>query len=162
MKRKTLGGAGICAAAVFLAGLLWLHSPFRHPGKIDASLFETDMVEGLVRNLLREDGLRDTQVCFLGFGEGGTSPGAGFIARFADCRHPAVLALNSTVAPPGNRVLEKNNGHAGTVVKIIVFRELFPGDYDVTVALSCLPAGHDHVVYHVTSVAGDWQATKRP
>jgi hypothetical protein len=161
INRKTFSAAGILAAAVFWAGILWLR-PAHHPGKIDASPFENDMVEALVRALLQENGLRDAQVCFLGFGEDGTSPGSDFIARFDDCRHPGVAALNSTVSPPINRVLEKKNGHAGTVIKIIEVHQAQPNVYEVTVALSCLPASHDHVVYRVANVGGTWVARKNP
>jgi hypothetical protein len=154
-----VGGMGI--VALVLAGFLWLR-PVHHLGNIDASPFENDMVEALVRAILLEDEFRDSQVCFLGFGEGGTSPGTDFIARFDDCQHPGVAALNGTVSPPVNRILEKKNGHAGTVIKIIELNQTQPDVYDVTVALSCLPAGHDHVVYHVANVSGTWVARRNP
>jgi hypothetical protein len=156
-----IAGAGIVIAALALAGWVWLR-PVHHLGNVDASPFENDMVEALVRGILQEDGLRDSQLCFLGFGEGGTSPGADFIARFDDCRNPSVAALNSTVNPPINRVLEKKNGHAGTVIKIIDIHQTQADVYNVTVSLSCLPAGHDHVSYHVANVSDTWVARRNP
>jgi len=159
-RRTLLITACVLIAAVVLA-VLWLRPP-AHYQRIDASPFENDAVEALVRDLLQQDGLRDTSVCFLAFGEGGASPHSDFIDRFADCHHPAVLALNATVNPSPSLVLEKHNGHAGLVIKIIQLRELIPNDYDITVSLSNLPSGRDQVIYHVINSGGNWTVKKRP
>lgn len=159
-QKKFFLAAGVVIGALLLLDvLLWLHRPVH--SRTDISPFENDMVENLVRSLLREDGLRDSPVCFLAFGENAASPSTDFIQRFTDCQHPAVQCLGSSVAPPVNRVLDKDTGHPGLVIRIIDFHEVLSSTYDYTVSISNLPTGHDHVVYRVSNVGGSWMVKKR-
>lgn len=163
LHRRTLSVAGgfFLAVILLLAAVLWWHHPSRHAGRIDVSPFENDMMESLVRGILHEPAIRDTPVCFLSFGEGGTPPSSGFIARFADCHHPAVRSVGSSVAPPIHRFFEKDNGRPGLIVKIVKFNEYIPTVFDITVSFSNLPAGHDQIVYRISNAGGDWSIKKR-
>jgi hypothetical protein len=144
------------ALLLVLAGVLWLHRPVHHAGRINVFPFENDMMAGLMRGILHEPDISRESVCFLSFGENGTPPSSEFIARFADCRQPAVRGVDTSVAPPINRFFEKNTGRPGLVIQIISFREIISGVFDITVSISTLPRGHDRVVYRLSDVAGDW------
>jgi hypothetical protein len=151
----------ILAGVILLLGGVWLHHHFRHPQKVNASIFENDMMESLVRGMLRENSLRDAPVCFIAFGEGRTPPSPEFIARFADCRRPAVRGVNNSVSPPVNRYFEKVNGRPGLILRIIQFQEFISSVFDVTVSISNLPPGHDRIVYRISNSTGEWVITKR-
>lgn len=156
----TVGGVFACAVAL-LAVILWLHRPVHLTGKIDVSPFENDMMESLVRNVLRESSVSNAPVCFLSFGEEGTSPSEGFIARFADCHRPAVCSARDSVSPPIKGYFDKANGHPGIIVQIIKFQPFAPGIFDVTVTISSLPAGHNQIVYRISDIGAEWVITKR-
>lgn len=163
INRRTLYVAGGIFISVILlvAGIIWWHRPEHHAGRIEVSPFENDMIASLVRGILREDGVRDASVCFVSFGEGGTPPSSGFIARFADCRRPAVRSVDSSVSPPINRFFEKDNGRPGLVIRIIKFNEYIPGVFDITVSFSNLPRGHDQIVYRISNLGGSWVIQNR-
>lgn len=153
---------GILAGVVLLVGVAtWWNRPAHRAGRIDRSPFENDMMEGFVRCLMLETNLRDAPVCFLAFGEGHTSPSSGFLARFADCRHPAVRGVGSSVLPPVNRVFDKDNGRPGVVLQIIKCNEYYTSVFNITVSFSNLPRGHDRFVYRVGRDSGDWTIRKR-
>lgn len=160
--RKTLIAIGAIFTGAFLlvATILWLHRP-QHFGKIEVSPFENDMMESLVRGVIREQEVQGAPVCFLSFGEGQTSPSPGFIGRFADCHQPAVCSMGSSVSPPVNRYFEKDNGRPGTVIQIFSFHEFVSGVFDITVSISSLPRGHDRVMYRLSETAGNWAIKKR-
>jgi hypothetical protein len=159
-KQLFLAAAVFAGALALVACIWWTHRP-QHLGRTNVSPFENDMVEGLVRGLLREDGVRDEPVCFLAFDESGTPPSGDFIRRFADCKQPAVLSTDNSVAPPVNRFFQKNNGRPGLVLKVIQFHEVSAGIFEAVVSVSTLPPGHDRVSYRVTNVAGSWTAKKK-
>jgi hypothetical protein len=162
LNRKTLVIASVVfiGAALLAAGLWRAHQPL-HLGRSNVSPFENDMVEGLVRGLLHEDGVRDEPVCFLAFDESGTPPSSEFIRRFADCRQPAVLGRDHSVSTPASRFYQKNNGRPGLVLQVVQFHEVTAGIFEATVAISTLPHGHDHIAYRVTNVAGSWNVKRR-
>lgn len=145
--------------ASLVAGVVWwLHRP-SHPGPVNASLFETDMVEGLVRGIL-PDIAANTSMCFLAFGDGTTSPSRAFIARFADSR-PSVRSCGSAVSPPIGKYFETSSGKPGLIVHVIRFREIIPGTFDVWVGFSNLPPGHDQFIYRIANLAGEWKIKSR-
>lgn len=160
-RRTLLLLLGIFAGATLtLALFLWWHQP-HHPGRVEVSPFENDMMERVVRAVLREGAVRQEPVCFIAFGEGTTTPSSTFIARFADCRRPAVRGVGGSVSPPINRSLEKDNGRRGLLVHILKFEPFISGVFDVTVSLSNLPAGHDRIVYRIADTGGEWVIRKR-
>ena len=160
--RQACWVGGILTGVVLLVGVvIWSHRPGHRAGKIDRSPFETEVVEGFVRCLVLETNIRDAPICFLAFGEGNTSPSSGFLARFADCRHPAVRPVGSSVLPPGSRSFDKDNGRPGLVVHIIQCSPYYAGVFDITVSFSNLPPGRDRFVYRFGRDAGDWSIRKR-
>jgi hypothetical protein len=140
-------------------GFRWWHAP-AHPPPVNASLYETDMTKGLVRDVLAELKPPLPPVCFLAFGDGTTPPSPEFIQRFAD-RQPAVRSCGAAVAPPIGRYFELTTGRPGLVVHIIRFKEIIPGTFDVDVSFSNLPAGHDRFTYRVSNLAGEWKIKGR-
>lgn len=162
LQRRTLFllAALLAGAVLMLAGIFWWHQP-KHPGRVEVSPYENDMIETVVRNILRENGVREAPVCFLAFGEGTTTPSSVFIARFADCRRPAVRGVGSSVTPPIARSFEKDNGRPGVVIQIIKFEPLISGVFNVTVSISSLPPGHDQIVYRIADAGGKWEIRKR-
>ena len=118
------------------------------------------MTEGLVREILTELQPNAPSVCFLAFGEGGTPPSSEFLARFAGSQ-PAVRSYGSAASPPIAKFFEVSTGKSGLVVHIIHFQEFVPGTFDVLVAFSNLPAGHDRFTYRLSNIAGDWKVKSR-
>ena len=122
-----------------LGGLWWRHHP-AHPAPVNASIYETDMMESLVREILTEFKPPLPSICFLAFGAGTTSPSPEFIARFAGSQ-PAVRRCGSAVSPPVGRFFETSTGKPGLVVHIIRFKKYIPGTFDVRYrSLTCRPA----------------------
>jgi hypothetical protein len=140
-------------------GFWWRHHP-AHPAPVNASLYETDMTENLVRAILTEFTPPVPSVCFLAFGDGSTPPSRAFIARFAGSQ-PAVRSCASSVSPPTGQFFETSTGRPGLVVHIVSFKELVPGAFDVLVAFSNLSPGHDHFIYRVSNIAGEWKVKSR-
>jgi len=132
----------------------WWWRPPAHP-VVTASLYETDMVAGLVREILTELKPPVPPVCFLAFGEGGTPPSRDFIARFAGSE-PAVRSCNSAAMPPTGQFIETSTGRPGLVVHVIRFKQISPETYDVWVAFSNLPAGHDRFRYRISGAGESW------
>ena len=163
ISNRTLCRAGGILAGVLLlvAGVLWWSRAGHRIGKTNVSPFENDMMEGFVRCLLLETNLRSAPVCFLAFGEGQATPSSAFLARFADCHHPAVHGVGNSVSPPVNRFFEKDNGRPGIVLQVVKFNEFITSVFDITVSFSNLPRGHDRVVYRVIRVSGDWTIDNR-
>lgn len=160
---KTLSAvAGVFIGALLMLGVSFcMHRPAHPAGKIDVSPFENDMMESLVRNVLRESSVSNAPVCFLSFGEEGASPSDGFIARFANCHQPAVCSARDSVSPPVKGYFDKANGHPGIIVQIIKFQPFATGIFDITVAISSLPLGHNRIVYRISDIGAEWVITKR-
>jgi hypothetical protein len=142
-----------------LGGLWWRHHP-AHPAPVNASIYETDMMESLVREILTEFKPPLPSICFLAFGDGTTSPSPEFIERFAGSQ-PAVRRCGSAVSPPVGRFFETSTGKPGLVVHIIRFKKYIPGTFDVEVSFSNLPPSHDRFTYRVTQIGGEWQVKSR-
>ena len=136
----------------------WRHAKI--PPRVNASEYESDMTEGLVRGVVRELGTGAPPVCFLAFGEGRTPPSSAFIARFANT-YPAVRSSSSAASPPIGQYFQFSNGRPGLIVRIIRFREITPTAYDAVVSFSNLPAGRDHYLYRVVNQGGDWVVLSR-
>ena len=152
---------GILAGLVLLVGVVvWSRSGHR-AGRVERSLFETDVMEGFVRCLLVETNIRSASVCFLAFGEGHTSPSSSFLARFADCHHPAVRGVGSSVLPPVKHFFEKDSGRTGIVLQIEKSSEYVIGVYEFTVSFPDQPPGRNRIVYRVFHGTGDWTIEKR-
>jgi hypothetical protein len=145
----------LAGLALALAGGFWWLRPPAHPPPVNASLYETDMAESLVRNILAEMQPPLPPVCFLAFGDGGTPPSRQFIARFKGT-HPALLSYQAASAPPTGQYIETSTGRPGLVIHIISFKQIVPGIFDVLVRFSNLPPGHDHVVYCVAQLNDAW------
>lgn len=160
MRRATL----VILLAVVVAGALgggfwwWRHS--RIPPRVNASPYESDMTEGLVRGVLHELGGSGPPVCFLAFGEGRTPPSPGFIARFAST-YPELRSSGSSVSPPIGKHFEVSNGRPGLIVRVISFREITPSVCEAVVAFSNLPAGRDRYIYRVAKQGGEWVVLNR-
>ena len=146
-------------ALVVIGGLWWLRGPAQ-PLPVNASQYETDMTEGLVRGILGELAPPVPPVCFLAFGEGRTPPSSAFIARFAGSR-PAVRSCGSAVSPPIGKYFETASGRPGLIVHIVKFKQSTPSHYDVVVAFSNLPHGHDHFIYRIYNLNGEWITQSR-
>jgi len=148
--------------AIAVGGGLWWRYRARNIQQVNASPYETEMIEALVRNLLREYGIRNAPACFLAFGESMTPPSWRFISRFSDCRRPAVLSYRSSVSPPLiGRHLELTTGRPGLIIQIVSFEEYIPGCFDVVVGISNLPKGHQRVVFRISHSTGEWTIIKR-
>jgi hypothetical protein len=152
MWRTTISIVLVLALA---GGLWWWHHP-AHPAPVNASIYETDMTEGLVREILLELKPPVPPVCFLAFGDGTTPPSQKFIARFAGSQ-TAVRSCGSAASPPTGQFFETSTGRPGLVVHIISFKEFIPGTFDVRVSFSNLPNGQDRFVYRVSNVTGEWK-----
>ena len=142
-----------------LAGSFWWLRPPAPPPRVNASLYETDMTEGLVRGILSELKPPVPPVCFLAFGEGFTPPSQTFLSRFAGNR-PPVRSCDYAVSAIGKN-FEVSTGRPGLMVHVIRFKQIIPGTFDVWVALSNLPPGHDHFVYRVSHAIGEWKIESR-
>jgi len=151
MRRAILLVGVVLAVA---GGFLWLRHP-AHPAPVNASLYETAMVESVIRNILAEMEPPLPPVCFLAFGDGGTPPSPAFITRFAGSQ-PAMRSYQSASAPPTGQYIETSTGRPGLVVHIIRFEEVTPGTFDVLVQFSNLPPGQDHVLYRVAEIDDTW------
>jgi hypothetical protein len=149
-RRIALLGLGLALAA----GFWWRQHP-AHPAPVKASLYETEMAEMLVKNILT--GLKPPvpPVCFLAFGEGTTPPSPAFIARFAGSQ-PAVISCGSAASPPIGRYFETSTGRQGLVIHIVNFKQPAPGTFEVEVRFSNLPSGHDRLIYRVVRDDGGW------
>jgi hypothetical protein len=104
--------------------------------------------------------LQNASVCFVAFGEDKTAPSGAFVARFAGS-YPSVESFKSSARPPGGKILEVSTGKAGVIVQIISFKEFIPGTFDILVAFSNLPSGHDRFVYRVSNATGGWDIKNR-
>jgi hypothetical protein len=145
----------VVVGLVLAGGYWWLHRP-THPAPVNASIYETDMTEGLMRGILRELKPPVPPVCFLAFGDGSTSPSQAFIARFAGSQ-PAVRSCGSAASPPTGQFFETSTGRPGLVIHVISFKEFISGTFDVRVALS----NKDRFVYRVSNVTGEWKIKSR-
>ena len=160
MRRTTL----VILLTVVVAGALgggfrwWRHSQI--PSRVNASEYESDMTEGLVRGVLRELGGGGPPVCFLAFGEGRTPPSPNFIARFANT-YPELRSSGSSVSPPNGKYFEVSNGKPGLIMRVISFREITPSVFEGVVAFSNLPASRDRFVYRVAKQDGEWVVLSR-
>jgi hypothetical protein len=141
-------------------GFWWRHAHPAHPAPVNASSYETDMIEGLVREILAGFPPPPPTVCFLAFGDGATSPSPEFIARFGGSQ-PAVCRYDSAVGPPTGTFFETATGRPGLVVHIVRFKEFIPGTFDVEVSFSNLPPGHDRFIYRLTRLGGEWRVKRR-
>ncbi len=144
---------------VLAGGYWWLRPPV-HPGPVNASIYETDMIEGLVRGVLAEFTPPVPTVCFLAFGDGRTPPSRPFIARFAGTR-PAICSCDSAASPPIGKYFDVYTGRPGLIVHVVSFKEYIPGTFDVVVAFSNLPPGHDRFTYRVAQLSGIWTVKSR-
>lgn len=149
---------GLLLAAVACG--IWWRLDSRRPPQVNALEYESDMTEGLVRGVLKELGGNAPAVCFVSFGEGHTPPSPAFVNRFSTCR-PQVRSSGSSVAPPIGKIFEISTGKRGLIIQIIKFRQIIPGCFDVVVAFSNLPPGHDQFVYRVVNEGGDWRIKSR-
>ena len=150
----------VIGLGLILGGAFWWRHHSAHPAPVNASIYETDMTEGLVREILTEFKPPLPTICFLAFGDGTTSPSREFIARFAGSQ-PAVRACGSAMSPPIGKFFETSTGKPGLVVHIVQFKELIPGTFDVEVTFSNLPPGHDRFTYRVTGLGGEWRVKSR-
>jgi hypothetical protein len=150
----------ILGLALMVAGGLWWRHRAAHPPPVNASIYETDMTEHLVRLILVEVRPTAPPVCFLAFGEGGTPPSQQFLARFFGSQ-PAVRSYGSAAAPPIAKYFEVSTGKPGLVIHVIRFKEIIHGTFDVLVAFSNLPAGHDRFTYRVSELGGEWTLKSR-
>jgi hypothetical protein len=153
--RRVLLFAGL---GLLLAGGYWLWHRPAHPAPVNAPLYETDMVEGLVRDLLAELKPPVPPVCFLAFGDGTTPPSRAFLARFAGTQ-PAVRSCGAAASPPVGRHFEFATGQPGFVIHIIDFKEVTSWSYEVHVRFSNLPDGQDRFTYRVNNQGGEWKIT---
>lgn len=150
----------IIGLGLFLfGGIWWQHNHPAHPAPVNASIYETDMIESLVREILTEFKPPLPSICFLAFGDGTTSPSQKFIARFADSR-PTVRSCGSAAAPPVGRFFETSTGRPGLMVHIVRFKEYISGTFDVKVSFSNLPPGHDQFTYRVSQIGGEWRVIR--
>jgi len=156
MRKIILSGSLLLLVA---GGVWWWLRP-AHPAPVNASIYETDMMEALVRGVLPEFQPAPPAVCFLAFGEGTTAPSATFISRFAGSQ-PVVRGCDNAVMPPVGRQFETSTGKPGCLIHIIQFREITPDAFDVLVRFSHLPEGRDRIGYRVTKFAGDWSIADR-
>ena len=146
---------------VLAGGGFWWRQHSKHPPPVNASEFESDMTEGLLRNVLREFNAAETSVCFVAFGEGRTPPHRAFIARLADCT-PEVQSCGVAESPPIiEKYFDKSTGRPGVIIHIVKFRQIIPGLFDVVVAFSNLPPGHDRFTYRIAQVGGEWLVRSR-
>jgi hypothetical protein len=138
----------------------WRFHPVRPPQRANLSEFETDMTAGLLRGIFQEQGADRPPVFFVAFGEARTAPSYAFMARFAG-QMPPVRALTSAVMTPTGMVFETSTGRPGVIIQVIRFKEYIPGTFDVLVALSTRPGGHDRFTYRVTGRGDDWTIKSR-
>jgi hypothetical protein len=143
-----------------IAGLWWTFRRPAHPPPVNASIYETDMIESLVRGVLAEFKPPLPAVCFLAFGDGTTSPSVSFISRFSGSL-PEVRGCESAASPPVGNYFETSTGKPGLVMHIVQFKEYVPGTFDVEVSLSNLPPGHDHFTYRLIRSEGEWRIESR-
>ena len=139
-----------------LAGGFWWRHHVALPAPVDASIYETDMTENLVRGIIGGFKPPLPSVCFLAFGEGSEPPSRAFIARFAGSL-PEVRSCGSAVGSPTGRYYETSTGKPGLVVHIISFKESTPGTFHVLVSFSNLPSGRDRFAYRISNIAGEWK-----
>lgn len=158
--RSTIIRIALVLAVVAMAGGFWCSQQQRTPSRVNGSAYESEMIEGLVRGLLQELGPQAPPVCFLAFGEGATTPSPGFVARFAGTR-PAIKSVGSAVSPPIGKFFDKSSGRPGLIIHIVSFKEYIPGTFDVLVAFSNLPSGHDRFIYRLSSLTGEWKIKSR-
>ena len=147
---------------LLLAGGLWSwrkHHPV-HPPPVNAPIYETDMTEALLRQVLTEITPPVPTVCFLAFGDGRTSPSREFIARFTGTR-PAVCSCGAAASPPIGRYFDAYTGREGLIVHIVSFKEFIPGTFDYVVRFSNLPDGHDRFTYRIAHLGGEWHIKPR-
>lgn len=144
------------ALLLLVAGGIWWWSRPTHPPVVKRSLYETDMVENLVRGLLTELKPPAEPVCFLAFGDGTTSPSHIFMRRFAGT-HPELLACGAAAMPPGCQQFETSSGRPGLMIHIVKFKEFTPGTFDVVVSFSNLPAGKNRFIYRIANLGGEWK-----
>lgn len=149
----------ICLGLSLVGGLWWWNSP-SHPKPVNASIYETDMVAHLVRELLTELPEPVPQICFLAFGDGETPPSRPFIARFSGSR-PAVRSCDSAVMPPVNKRFEISTGKPGLMIHVVQFKQIISGTFDVLVSFPHLPEGRNRFTYRLYNVGGEWKIKSR-
>jgi hypothetical protein len=59
------------------------------------------------------------------------------------------------------KYFETATGKPGLVVRIIRFKEIIPGTFDVLVGCSNLPPGHDRFTCRISNQAGEWVIKSR-
>jgi len=150
----------VLGLGLLLAGGWWWLRPTPHPAPVIASIYETDMIEGLLRKIMAEMPPPVPTVCFLAFGDGRTPPSRAFIARFAGSR-PAVCGCDSAASPPIGKYFDAATGREGLIVHIVSFQEFISGTFDVVVRFSSLPPGHDRFVYRIANQGGEWVVLSR-
>ena len=142
------------------SGGWWEYHRAQRPRLANVAEYESDMTEGLLRGIFQELDEGEPLVYYVAFGQTRTSPSYGFIARFAD-HVPAVQGFALSVSPPTGVVLEASSGRTGVIIQIISFKACAPGGFDVLVAFSNLPSGHDRFIYRVFNNGGDWRIQSR-
>jgi hypothetical protein len=148
------------AGLLLLGAALWWGQRPSHPQPVEPSIYETDMVEALIRGLLTDLPQPVPPVCFLAFGDGTTTPTAAFLARFTKCR-PIVRGCAAAAMPPVGRQFEVSTGQPGLVIHIVESKEITRGSFDVGVRFSNLPKGQDRFAYRVWNIGGRWQIKSR-
>jgi hypothetical protein len=59
------------------------------------------------------------------------------------------------------KYFETATGRPGLVIRIIRFKEIIPGTFDVLVGFSNLPPGHDRFTCRISNLAGEWVIKSR-
>jgi len=143
-------------AVLLLAGGLWWWLCPSHPAPVETSIYETDMVEGVVRELLAELKPPVPSVCFLAFGDGTTTPSPAFVSRFVGSS-PAVRGCGSAAMPPVGNQFEISTGRPGLIIHVVEFKEITPTAFDVLIRFSNLPEGQNRFTYRVGKISGEWK-----
>lgn len=155
--RRTILNVGLL---LLVAGGIWWWRRPAHPPVVNASIYETDMVEGLVRGLLTELKPPVQPVCFLAFGGGTTSPSEAFIARFKGS-DPEVCGCGAAAMPLVGRQFETSTGRPGLIIHVVEFKEITPSTFDALVSFSNLPEGRNRFTYRVWKTSGEWKIKNR-
>ncbi len=133
----------------------WKFHHAKNPRHANVSEYESDMTAGLLHIIFQELDSRHPPVYFIAFGEARTEPSYSFITQFAG-HHPPVRSFTAAVSTPNGLVLETATGRAGVIIQIISFKEFVTGTFDILVALSNQPPGHDRFTYRIFNNGGDW------
>jgi hypothetical protein len=125
-----------------------------------AEEFESDMMAGLLQGIFQELDADGPHVFFVAFGEDRAAPSDAFMRQFAS-HGSHVQILTEAVSTPNGLVFDKSSGQAGVIIQIISFHQFSPGGFDVLVALSNRPRGHDRFTYRLFNIGGNWQIASR-